>query len=158
MKKHLFSIICFCIVYNSYGQIIARSAIGSFGSSTSNEKHLVQETAGQSSGINNSTQEKGSSFREGIHQPFYYEIERNDLNALIYPNPNNGQFSFIVDLPMNEVFDYNIIDQNGKIITSKNGQGNTAIPVSIEQTTSGMYYLKIVYSNQVSSFKINVIN
>jgi hypothetical protein len=85
--------------FGFFGQLIVRETIGTFGSSAKSESVLVQQTVGQTSATSFSSGENKSGIRQGFHQPFYFVTERNELNAMIYPNPNNGQFSFQVNLP-----------------------------------------------------------
>ena len=128
---------------SSFSQQIVRSTIGSIGSSMGNGTVTVQQTAGQPSATTFVKNENGSALRQGFHQPYYYEIERNDLNAAIFPNPNNGQFSFQVDLLENESYNYVLLDQNGKEILKNLGFGNQLTEVSIEQPATGLYHLQI---------------
>jgi hypothetical protein len=118
----------------------------------------VQQTAGQPSATTFVNNEDGSALRQGFHQPYYYEIERNDLNATIYPNPNNGQFSFQVDLQENESYNYVLLDQAGKEVLKNSGSGNQLTDVFIEQPATGLYHLQILSGNRISSFKISVIH
>jgi hypothetical protein len=141
----------------TFSQQIVRSTIGSIGSSMGNGTVTVQQTAGQPSATTFVKNENGSSIRQGFHQPYYYEIERNDLNASIFPNPNNGQFSFQVAVEEGVAFDYQLMDQQGKLILKNAGAGNNLIEVNIEQPATGMYHLQIVSGGRSSSFKINVI-
>jgi hypothetical protein len=101
--------------------------------------------------------ENGSALRQGFHQPYYYEIERNELSATIYPNPNIGQFSFQVAVDENVAFDYQLTDQQGRSVLKNSGTGNNLIEVNIEQPATGMYHLQIISGDKTSSFKINVI-
>lgn len=142
----------------SYSQTIVRSTIGSIGSSVENGTITVQQTAGQPSATTFVKNEDGSALRQGFHQPYYYEIERNELNATIYPNPNNGQFSFQVELQENESYTYVLLDQAGKEVLKNSGSGNQLTDVSIEQPATGMYHLQISSGNRISSFKISVIH
>ena len=141
----------------TFSQQIVRSTIGSIGSSMGNGTVTVQQTAGQPSATTFVKNENGSALRQGFHQPYYYEIERNDLNATIYPNPNNGQFSFQVAVDDNVAFDYQLVDQQGRSVLKNSGTGNNLIEVNIEQPATGMYHLQIVSGDKSSSFKINVI-
>jgi hypothetical protein len=143
---------------SSFSQQIVRSTIGSIGSSMGNGTVTVQQTAGQPSATTFVKNENGSALRQGFHQPYYYEIERNDLNAAIFPNPNNGQFSFQVDLLENESYNYVLSDQNGKEILKNIGIGNQLTEVSIEQPATGLYHLQISSGKRISSFKISVIH
>lgn len=143
--------------FTSNSQQIVRSTIGSIGSSMGNGTVTVQQTAGQPSATTFVKNNDGSALRQGFHQPYYYEIERNDLNATIYPNPNNGQFSFQVAVDDNVAFDYQLVDQQGRSVLKNSGSGNNLIEVNIEQPATGMYHLQIVSGDKTSSFKINVI-
>lgn len=142
----------------SFSQQIARSTIGSIGSSMGNGTITIQQTAGQPSATSFVKNENGSALRQGFHQPYYYEIERNDLNATIYPNPNNGLFSFQVDLSENEPYNYVVLDQAGKEVLKNSATGNQLTEVSIEQPATGLYHLQITSGKRISSFKISVIN
>ncbi len=144
--------------FSSFSQQIVRSTIGSIGSTMGNGTVTIQQTAGQPSATSFVKSENGSALRQGFHQPYYYEIERNDLNAAIFPNPNNGQFSFQVDLEANETFNYVLSDQNGREILKNIGDGNQLTQVSIEQPATGLYHLQITSGKRISSFKISVIH
>jgi hypothetical protein len=158
MRKFLYAFsFLFSIIFDGSTQTIVRSTIGSIGSSMGNGTVTVQQTAGQPSATSFITNENGSALRQGFHQPYYYEIERNDLNATIYPNPNNGQFTFQVAVDENVAFDYQLIDQQGRSVLKNSGSGNNLIEVNIEQPATGMYHLHIISGDKSSSFKINVI-
>jgi hypothetical protein len=147
----------FLLSGNTFSQQIVRSTIGSIGSTMSNGTITIQQTAGQPCATSFVKNENGSALRQGFHQPYYYEIERNDLNATIYPNPNNGQFSFQVAVEEGIAFEYQLMDQQGRLVLKNSASGNNLIEVNIEQPATGMYHLQIVSSDKSSSFKINVI-
>ena len=154
------ALILFCsIVLKNYNfsQQIVRSTIGSIGSSMANGTVTVQQTAGQPSATTFSKNENGSAIRQGVHQPYYYIIERNDLNATIYPNPNNGEFMFQVAIDESITFEYKLLDQQGRTVIQNIGNGNHLIEVKIDQPATGMYHLRIESGENTSSFKINVI-
>ena len=144
--------------FTTFSQQIVRSTIGSIGTSMGNGTISIQQTAGQPSATTFVKNDDGSALRQGFHQPYYYEIERNDLNASIFPNPNNGQFSFQVDLLENESYDYIILDQAGKEVLKNSGSGNQLTEVSIVQPATGLYHLQISSGKRISSFKISVIH
>ena len=141
----------------SFSQQIVRSTLGSIGSSMGNGTVTVQQTAGQPSVISFVKNEDGSAIRQGFHQPYFYEIERDDLNVTIYPNPNNVKFSFQVAVDENIAFDYQLMDQQGRSVLKNSASGNNLIEVNIEQPSTGMYHLLIVSGDKTSSFKINII-
>ncbi len=159
MIKNTFCFITLSLLVSQFSaQEIVRSTIGAFGSSIGNGTISIQQTVGQPSATTFVKNEDGSALRQGFHQPYYYEIERNELNATIYPNPNNGQFSFQVDLQENEFYTYLLLDQAGKEVLKNSGSGNQLTDVSIEQPATGMYHLQISSGNRISSFKISVIH
>jgi hypothetical protein len=159
MRKFLLALsFLFSIIFDGSAQTIVRSTIGSIGSSMGNGTVTIQQTAGQPSATSFVKSENGSALRQGFHQPYYYEIERNDLNAAIFPNPNNGQFSFQVDLQENESFNYVVLDQAGKEVLKNLGLGNSLTEVSIENPATGLYHLQISSGKRISSFKISVIH
>jgi hypothetical protein len=156
--KSLLNCLFFLLVGNTFSQQIMRSTIGSIGSSMGNGTVTIQQTAGQPSATSFVKNDDGSALRQGFHQPYYYEIERNDLNATIFPNPNNGQFSFQVDLLENESYNYVVIDQTGKEVLKNSSSGNSLTEVSIEQPATGLYHLQISSGKRISSFRISVIH
>jgi len=157
IKTLIVSSFIIAISFTSFSQQIVRSTIGSIGSSMGNGTVTVQQTAGQPSATTYVKYNDGSALRQGFHQPYYIETERNDLNATIFPNPNNGQFSFQVAVEEGFAFEYQLRDQQGRLVLKNSGNGNNLIEVNIEQPATGMYHLQIGCGDKTSSFKINVI-
>jgi hypothetical protein len=143
---------------SAFSQKITRSTIGSFGSTASSNNVTIQQTAGQPSATSHINKNDGSGIRQGFHQAFYAHPEYNELNALIFPNPNNGTFSFQVDLANEEKFSYQLTDQTGRILINEQSNGNTLVPVNVNQPIAGMYHLFITSGGRSSSFKINIIH
>lgn len=158
MRNYLLFTLFILGSFSYFSQQIVRSTIGTIGSSMGNGTITIQQTAGQPSATSFVKNEDGSALRQGFHQPYYYEIERNDLNATIFPNPNNGQFSFQVDMLENESYNYVVLDQAGKEVFKNIGNGNQLTEVSIEQPATGLYHLQITSGKRISSFKISVIH
>ena len=157
MKKLIqYFFILFCT--SSLAQQIVRSTIGSIGSSISNGNIIIQQTAGQPSAISFTKNEDGSSIRQGFHQPFYFSVERNELNVKVFPNPNNGQFSFQADLLDDSNYDYLISDPQGKVILKNNASGNKIVDIKLDQPANGLYHLQIIKADKSSSFKIIITN
>ena len=156
IKTSFFLFACFFFQIG-YSQTITRSSIGTFGSTTNNDGITIQQSVGQPSLVNNEINEEGTGLRQGFQQPIYFEIESNELNATLYPNPNNGQFSFQAELEESVSYTYELYDQNGKLLEKNTAFGNTIVPVSILNPSAGMYHLKLSSGNKKSAFKVNII-
>jgi hypothetical protein len=148
----------FLIFWNNYtyAQQVTRSTIGSCGNSMSTEGITLQQTIGQSALVNHVNIE-GIGLRQGFQQPIYFIEVQNDLNVTLYPNPNQGEFSFIVEENDETKLQFSLFDQQGKLIFQGNTDSNILTPISIQNPSPGMYHLKVANGVKVSSFKINVI-
>lgn len=156
MKKLILFGIVFWIYSTSNAQIITRSSIGSFGSSANNDGITILQSVGQPALVNHENFE-GTGLRQGFQQPIYFIEEQNELNVLLYPNPNQGEFSFIVDEATEIILQYQLFDQQGKLIFQGKTDSNLLTPIKIQQPTPGMYHLKVSDGTKNSSFKVNVI-
>ena len=157
ITRFLFTLCLLVVLNNLNSQIMMRSTIGAIGGSLSNDKMVIQQTVGQPSAISYVQKEDGAAFRQGFHQPHIsYHTETNELNALIFPNPNNGLFSFKTEDSTNAPLSYEIFDQSGKIILTGIGKSNEVVPVEIPNPSSGIYHLILSQESKTSSFKISV--
>jgi hypothetical protein len=156
-KKISLLIFGFFIFQIGFSQTITRSSIGSFGSSVSNDGITIQQTLGQPSLVTNEINEEGTGLRQGFQQPIYFIEEQNELKVKLYPNPNQGEFSFIVEEDTEIKLQYQLFDQQGKLIFQGQTEANLLTPVSIQQPSPGMYHLKVSDGTKNSSFKVNVI-
>ena len=141
----------------SFGQKIVRSTIGTIGSSSNYNGIIIQQSAGQPALTTNEKLENGAGLRQGFIQPIWYETESNDLSVILYPNPNQGDFSFQSDIAEDLNFDYEILDLQGKVVLRGKGLGQELVEVSIANPERGMYHLNIKTEDKTSAFKINVI-
>ena len=153
--KFLFLLILFSL-NNLSAQSLTRSVIGSFGNSSSMDGITLQQSVGQPALVNHVNVD-GTGLRQGFQQPIYFIEEKNDLNVTLYPNPNQGEFSFIVEESSEIKLQFQLFDQQGKLIFQGKTDANVLTPISIQQPTPGMYHLKVNSDTKVSSFKVNVI-
>lgn len=137
-------------------QQLSRSTIGSYGNSTTTEGITLQQSVGQPALVNHVNVD-GTGLRQGFQQPIYFIEEQNDLNVKLYPNPNQGEFSFIVEENSEIKMQFQLFDQQGKLIFQGKTDANVLTPISIQNPSPGMYHLKIASDTKVSSFKVNVI-
>ncbi len=156
MKNNFLLVSFLLISLNHNSQIITRSVIGSFGNTNSEFGLTLQQAVGQPSLVNNEKVDE-VGLRQGFQQPIYFIEEQNDLNVTLYPNPNQGEFSFIVEENSQIKLQFQLFDQQGKMILQGNTDSNILTPISIENPSPGMYHLKVADGVKVSSFKINVI-
>jgi hypothetical protein len=154
-KCKLFILSCFCLS-NLKAQTIIRSAIGSIGYSGQNGEMFIQQTVGQASLVGNEKTEN-TGLRQGFIQPIQFLEEQNELNVLLYPNPNQGEFSFVVNENSDERINYLLFDQNGKLLLQCETFTNQLTPISIVNPAPGIYHLKVNSGKRFSSFKVNVI-
>lgn len=140
---------------SSQAQSIVRSTIGSVGGTLSNEQLFIQQTIGQPAAIEFFKRNDGTALRQGFHQPYYTILsEKGDLDALVFPNPSQGRFEVLLDLPSTTYFLYQLTDSQGKILKSGEGCGNQTIPFELMREPAGMYNLTVKSADQSSSFKI----
>jgi hypothetical protein len=156
MKILIFLMLIFLVTPTINAQTLTRSVIGSFGNSTTMEGITLQQSVGQPALVNNENFE-GTGLRQGFQQPIMFIEEQNELNVLLYPNPNQGEFSFIVDEDSEIKLQYQLFDQQGKLIFQGQTEANLLTPISIQQPSPRMYHLKVSDGTKNSSFKVNVI-
>jgi len=79
---------------------------------------------------------KKYSFNSG--NPSNINTNTNNQNAIIYPNPNNGNFT----LEAKEFFTYNIIDIHGRVLI-KDKKIKNKTEVKLENLKSGVYFIEL---------------
>jgi hypothetical protein len=156
LKKLILFGIVFWIYSTTNAQILTRLTIGSFGSSVNNDGITLQQSVGQPALVNNVNVE-GTGLRQGFQQPVSFIEDQNELNVRLYPNPNQGDFSFIVEEEIEIKLQYQLFNQQGKLIFQGKTDANILTPISIQNPSPGMYHLKISNDTRVSSFKVNII-
>lgn len=72
--------------------------------------------------------------------------EFNALSAIIFPNPNNGQF-FIQGLPLGSAF--TIYDMHGRKLSDGMIELNTQV-INLEKSSEGLYYLEARFDGKLS--------
>ncbi|HNW97838.1 MAG TPA: S8/S53 family peptidase [Bacteroidales bacterium] len=86
-------------------------------------------------------------------------ISNTELNYMIYPNPNNGNFSIDYISKTDEEINISIIDILGKNILSENWKVNTGINserFNFSDVTTGIYFIKISSLEGTSVYKMIV--
>ena len=94
------------------------------------------------------TEEDGSTNINNI-------INAKDIS--VYPNPNKGQFKIEINLSVDAV-NIQIINSQGQIVKDmKNINTSAPININLEDTKSGLYFVRIRSNNQIVTKKINII-
>ena len=73
------------------------------------------------------------------------------------PNPSNGMFSVMFDLPTRGDAELRVIDVNGRVIyqeTMNNFQGSYRKEFDISGKSKGIYYMQITQNGKTFSRKI----
>ena len=140
-----------------YGQKIVRSSIGTSGHTTYKSDLIIQSTIGQPALITHEKLTQNTGIRQGFIQPTSFEIQENDLDIKLYPNPNSGVFFFDIGVDPNEAFKFYIFDQNGKVILSDERKSQRLVKVELPDAESGIYFLQVQNNQKKSIVKFNII-
>ena len=155
MKRKLFLIMCgglFCL-----GTAVAQNAVVPVGGTASGNGGTVTYTVGQIAVQTNS--DGTASISEGVQQPYEISVVGVDeypsitLNAVLFPNPTQGNVQLTIDNLQFEG-EVKIFDLNGKFLFSKKIEGEkTALDLS--RYAPATYYVN-VYSGKkmLKSFKV----
>lgn len=143
--------------FNSYGQAIDQSLIGSNGETFKNQIFQLDWSIGE---LSTSTFANSQiKLTEGFHQTDIKITEVNipsiDLFKFeVYPNPATNYIVIKADAIDTEKVKSVISDTNGKIIMKPDiSSNNQEIDVSL--LTNGIYYLRILYNNNtIKTYKI----
>ena len=80
------------------------------------------------------------------------EISNINNDIIIYPNPSAGMFQLECNYP---VYEYEILDINGKVINSKTFKNNKSnISINISNRPDGIYYLKVKSGKEFQVLKL----
>ena len=137
--------ICLILNYSVHAQEIKRSSINSIGTSSSSENIRISQSVGQA-GVTGTAVSNSTTMRQGFQQPFILtsENESREIQITVFPNPNNGEFTFLTNLDKQEHFSYQITDASGRIIRKDNGVGGQRVEVQLSSNTqSGAYTMFI---------------
>ena len=135
------------------GQSIIRSSISSFGKSTSSDNIILHQTVGQSSNVNVAKSDD-IFLRQGFQQPPFFSItERNIalVSAELYPNPNNGNFTLLVETQKNNNYNFQINDMVGASLAKGYGSSKEPLPLTY-YLAAGLYIVNISQENQFIGF------
>lgn len=89
-------------------------------------------------------------------------IQLNDPKTFqissIYPNPFNPETTMRIEIPEDGFVSYQVIDLQGKVVFEKPEfiakKGYLSTRINMEHYSSGLYFIRIVYNNQITTGKL----
>lgn len=93
----------------------------------------------------------------------YTSIEENNVvnNIIVYPNPAQTSTNIAYVLNENSDVTIEIFDMSGKLVSTMNrpnqNAGNHNINISVENMTSGMYFVNLTAGTYSHNFKLSVV-
>lgn len=127
---------------SSYGQSIARSAIGAAGMSLQEGSTAAQSIAGQSSLTIN---------RQGFIQPQQSELSKPSRSVSIAPNPTRT-VSYLAGVAKGDVIQVSTL--TGRYIKSVKATSFTRQEVDLEDLSNGVYLLTITGVYEYNAIKL----
>lgn len=143
MKKYFL----LTILLNSitiYAQSIQRQTINAFGNTSQNQNLLLLQTVGQSS-LTEVWDNDKVILRQGFQQPIVLSGSlQSEIEIFLFPNPNNGVFTFETNLDRNEIFQFEIFDATGRRVLSQtaNAGGQTTVDLG-KDVQMGLYQIRV---------------
>jgi hypothetical protein len=155
MTKYLLVLLALFFCKPSEGQVIARSTIGSFGSSSSKGNVTLQSSGGQVATENKTN--GGTTIGQGAIQPVIIFQEANDLDAIVYPNPTSDMVILSFDQLQAKEISMSIVNMTGETVYNNKEVIYREKQIDLRGFKAGTYILDLKSGGMSSSFKI-VIN
>ena len=76
------------------------------------------------------------------------QLNVNELNAFIYPNPNNG--SFVLQLNDKQTVEIDVYSVLGKIVYSEKISSKRRHSINLKKMEKGMYTVRLKTSDKIS--------
>ncbi len=147
--------LCFSVSL-SYSQIlIQRSSINSFGSVVQKNNLRLSQSAGQPSNIGRMTDEENRFIQQGFQQPIYTSRIENEIELVIFPNPNNGYFSVQSNSWLEGNIKLRLYDSQGRLYFSHPYDSGRLFNVTIpDRLESGLYTIVVKDKQSIYSQKL----
>lgn len=153
--KYLILLFCFSVSL-SYSQIhIQRSSINSFGSVVQQNSLMLSQSVGQSSNVGLLKNSNNISIQQGFQQPIHNSKNGNKIEVIIFPNPNNGDFSVQFNSWLEGSVELFLYDSQGRLCYSQSCNSGRIFEITIlKPLESGLYTLSLSNSHSVYSEKL----
>jgi hypothetical protein len=111
---------------DSSGAGIQRAVISSFGGSKTSNYIYISHTAGQAS-AHTQVANEGILLHQGFEQALQFtgQNQTKTVRMVVYPNPNDGIFFIVTDLPRETRYSLTVFDLQAKPILKGEGEGGT---------------------------------
>lgn len=153
-KKHFFRIVFLFGISSTFAQQNPISTGGHVSGSSGSVAYTVGQVCYTTATGSN------ASMAQGVQQPYEIQTvlgtENFNINLLmtVYPNPTANFLSLEIKNYNFENLQYQLFEQNGRLITTHNINSNTTT-ILMQQYPSAIYFLKVMYKNrEVKTFKI----
>lgn len=151
MKRYIFTIVLFWAVFSGLAQDYKISFAGTGSSTTIETVKIENLTQGKSLTINGSDVLLLVATITGINP----EIDNNQNNLQIYPNPSSGNCKIDFVTHIDEITTFEIFDIAGKLISGlKNDLGAGNHSFNIVGLTKGIYLIKISSKSHIYTGKL----
>lgn len=152
------AILTLCFTQSVTAQTIGRATLSAFGNSASVDGMFIQQTVGQPALVSHSLVSNEISINQGFQQPFIFNVSNIQHEILLYPNPNNGNFSFQLNEGTFSPYTYNLYDVTGKLILNGESILDNKVDIQINGVATGVYHLQILQGEVKSSLKVVIIS
>ncbi len=157
VKLLVVTLSCLLVVTSGYSQTIGRSVISSYGNSISKNGIHLQQTIGQPTLVTHNKMHNDIGLRQGFHQPLFFTMTHTKLDVQVFPNPNNGHFSFVITEGEPMPFTYQLFDMAGKLVLNERVELCQRVDIILNTIESGIYHLYVSQNGLSGSFKITVL-
>lgn len=138
--KNLLTLFTIFLSFSLSAQSIARSNINAIGGVYNNGSIALSQSVGQSA--NTQVFNNQGYLRQGFQQSSPRHFSSENIEIGLFPNPNEGQFSFTVQGGIDGL-SYSIIDVQGRQVKNSTQIQFSQTQVTVQNFAAGVYILSI---------------
>ncbi len=138
--KNLLTLLTIIISFSLSAQSIVRSNINAVGGVYNNGSLVLSQSIGQSA--NTKVFKNQGYLRQGFQQSSPRHFSTEEIEIGLFPNPNDGQFSFTLQGGINGL-SFSILDVQGRHVKNSTPIQNSQTQVTVQNFAAGVYILSI---------------